>query len=542
MGLTAASTGRQSCCAAGAKHPGCMDGDCRVIALAGNPNVGKSTVFNALTGLHQHTGNWPGKTVGSARGVCRHRGRDYMLVDIPGAYSLTAQSAEEEVARDFLCFGGADAAVVVCDATCLERNMNLVLQILEVTSRVIVCVNLMDEARKKDIHIDLDALSAALGVPCIGASARSGRGLGELMDRAAEMAGAAGALRSHRVRYAEPIERALEPLIGALCAVRSASGCPAFARCCKKQPDARFVAIRLLCGDEAVLAGVDALLEAPLLRQEGVAAALEEARASLLQTGYSTERVRDAVVDAIFQDGAAICAGAVRTGSERHRARQLSIDRVLTGRWTGLPVMLLGLLLVFYLTIAGANLPSALLADALFALQDVLSGLCAAIGMPAWLHGALVFGVYRTLAWVVSVMLPPMAIFFPLFTLLEDLGYLPRVAFNLDNRFRRCAACGKQALTMCMVDNGMRRDRKSRPDRRRGAREIGGDVALVVLSSVLAMKPTNLFLHPSGHRNLPGGKLHAAPHQLHAKRRLLRRGQMLFRRCFSIDSTGQDQL
>lgn len=328
--------------------------------------------------------------------------------------------------------------------------MNLVLQILEVTSRVIVCVNLMDEARKKDIHVDLDALSAALGVPCIGTSARSGRGLGELMDRAAEMAGAPGARRTHRVRYAEPIERALEPLVAALSVVRSASGCPAFACCCKNQPDARFVAIRLLCGDDAVLAGVDALLETPLLGQAGVADALEEARTALADAGYAPERIRDAVVNAIFRDGAAICAGAVRTGSERHRARQQRIDRILTGRWTGLPVMLLGLLLVFYLTIAGANVPSALLADALFALQDVLSGLCAAIGMPAWLHGALVLGVYRTLAWVVSVMLPPMAIFFPLFTLLEDLGYLPRVAFNLDNRFRRCAACGKQALTMCM--------------------------------------------------------------------------------------------
>ena len=209
-------------------------------------------------------------------------------------------------------------------------------------------------------------------------------------------------------------------------------------------------------------------------------------------------------MDAIFQDGAAICAGAVRTGSERHRARQISIDRVLTGRWTGLPVMLLGLMLVFYLTIAGANLPSALLADALFALQDVLSGLCAAIGMPAWLHGALVFGVYRTLAWVVSVMLPPMAIFFPLFTLLEDLGYLPRVAFNLDNRFRRCAACGKQALTMCMVDNGMRK-KKSRPDRRHESRDNCGDPALSIPSSMLPMEQVPLLRRPSGHRNLHGG-------------------------------------
>ena len=135
----------------------------RVIALAGNPNVGKSTVFNALTGLHQHTGNWPGKTVATARGRCRHRGMDYVLVDLPGTYSLMAHSPEEEVARDFFCFGGADGAVVVCDATCLERNLNLVLQVLELQPRTVVCVNLLDEAERKGVRVDLEELSRRWG-------------------------------------------------------------------------------------------------------------------------------------------------------------------------------------------------------------------------------------------------------------------------------------------------------------------------------------------------------------------------------------------
>ena len=184
MGLTAGSTGR------GAADKGLFiqreDGD-KVIALAGNPNVGKSTVFNELTGLNQHTGNWPGKTVTNAQGHYTHKGMHTILVDIPGTYSLMAHSAEEEVARDFICFGGADGVVVVCDATCLERNLNLVLQTMEITDRVVVCVNLMDEAKKKNIRIDFDQLAENLGVPVVGASARSRKGLDELMDTAARV-------------------------------------------------------------------------------------------------------------------------------------------------------------------------------------------------------------------------------------------------------------------------------------------------------------------------------------------------------------------
>ncbi len=181
MGLTAASTGRHAVdngLTIRREKP-----DERVIALAGNPNVGKSTVFNALTGLNQHTGNWPGKTVSNAQGRCVHKGKSYVLVDLPGTYSLLAHSAEEIVARDFLCFGGADAVLVVCDATCLERNLNLVLQTLEITPRVVVCVNLMDEAQKKHIAIDLKKLEKTLGVPVVGTSAREEKGIREALDR-----------------------------------------------------------------------------------------------------------------------------------------------------------------------------------------------------------------------------------------------------------------------------------------------------------------------------------------------------------------------
>lgn len=153
----------------------------RVIALAGNPNVGKSTVFNALTGMKQHTGNWPGKTVENAQGVTKFHGEEYLIYDLPGTYSLISHSKEEEVARDFICFGEHDVVVVVCDAVCLERNLNLVLQVLEITNKVVVCVNLMDEAKKKQIQVDLSKLSKILKVPVVGTSARSKKGLKELM-------------------------------------------------------------------------------------------------------------------------------------------------------------------------------------------------------------------------------------------------------------------------------------------------------------------------------------------------------------------------
>ena len=329
----------------------------RVVALAGNPNVGKSTIFNALTGMRQHTGNWPGKTVATAVGRCRHRGRPLVLVDLPGAYSLDPRSAEEEVARDFLEGGRADAVVAVCDATCLERSLIFVLQVLEHTDRAVVCVNLMDEAARHGLTVDLATLSRILQAPVVGTSAGQKQGLEELLDQVERLSHPARA-PGRRMPQRTPQERA------------------ALAQRC--------------------------------------------------------------------------AAAAVRRERGDPMVRQRRLDRLLTAPGTGIPLMLLLLAAVLWLTIFGANLPSDLLAGLLFPLGEGLRSLMAALGASTSLQSLLVDGVYRVLAWVVSVMLPPMAIFFPLFTLLEDLGYLPRIAFVLDHAFHRAGACGKQALTMCM--------------------------------------------------------------------------------------------
>ena len=400
----------------------------RVAALAGNPNVGKSTVFNALTGLRQHTGNWAGKTVSNAQGYCTFRGHGYVLVDLPGCYSLMAHSAEEEAARDFLCFGGADAAVVVCDATCLERNLNLVLQTIELQPRTVVCVNLMDEAKRRGVAVDLEELHLLFGVPVVGASARSRRGLDHLMASLAQVI-EADAPEPNCVVYPDAVETAVAKLVSILRAD------------CPPQIPPRWLALRLIDGDDSIRAALRTHLGITLAEEEAVDAALE---------GFDRASLCDQIVSAVVRHAERVAAVSVRSMQEKYSRRDQRLDRILTGKLTGFPIMLLMLLVIFWLTISGANHPSALLSEGLFALGEVLRSLCTALVLPGWLISLLIDGAYKTLAWVVSVMLPPMAIFFPLFTLLEDLGYLPRVAFNLDHAFRKCSACGKQALTMCM--------------------------------------------------------------------------------------------
>lgn len=360
--------------------------------------------------------------------------RPYVLVDIPGTYSLMAHSAEEEVARDFICFGGADAVIVVCDATCLERNMNLVLQTLEITGRAVICVNLMDEARRKRIRIDFGLLEKRLGAPVIPVSARGRKGLDALLEAAGRVADLEDA-PARRIRYPQAVEQALAlitPLLDDHC------GLPA-----------RWIALRLLCDDAPL---IDALRQSGVdpLADEAVSVALRQAHEGLEAANVTVEKLGDMVVSSIVLQAEEVCSDAIHFERADYNSFDRRLDRLLTSRATGIPAMLLMLAAVFWLTIVGANQPSQLLSQALFGLQPHLTVFLKTLNAPVWLNGALVDGVYRVLAWVVSVMLPPMAIFFPLFTLLEDSGYLPRVAFNLDRGFQKCSACGKQALTMCM--------------------------------------------------------------------------------------------
>ncbi len=495
-----------------------------VVALAGNPNTGKSTVFNALTGLRQHTGNWPGKTVTRAEGGFEVGGDRFKLVDLPGTYSLLSSSLDEETARDFILFGRPDVTVIVVDATRLERNLNLALQVLEITDRAVVCLNLMDEARRQGLDVDARRLARDLGVPVVATAARSGEGLDELNRTIAEVASGAYRCRPRRVGGRSPALRE---------ATRSLSG--AIQDAFPTLPNPQWVALRLLDGDptlaaavesgslaelvdpevpedaggEAIPVGGDPLLAAgeafraggkglseggevfrpggeafpvdgealttggeaaarsvtepratraaAIEIAESQAAADPAARAAVLElAGQLRWRVgrnfHQALTEAVFAEAARIADRAVTRDGERGRFDfDARLDRLVTSRVFGFPLMLLMLTVVFWLTIAGANVPSSMLATLLIdTVHPLLKQVASAFGLVWWLDGLLIDGVYLATAWVVAVMLPPMAIFFPLFTLLEDFGYLPRVAFNLDRMFHRVGAHGKQALTMAM--------------------------------------------------------------------------------------------
>ncbi|AOY76284.1 ferrous iron transport protein B [Clostridium formicaceticum] len=409
-----------------------------VVALAGNPNTGKSTVFNSLTGLNQHTGNWPGKTVTNAQGRYGHRDKKFVLVDLPGTYSLLANSVEEEVARDFICFGKPQATVVVTDATSLERNLILVLQILEITDKVVLCVNLMDEAKRKGIEVDLKKLSEGLGVPVVGTNARDGVGLEALKDTVYQVALGEVASRTTKIQYGKEIEEILQNVESK---VQEMVG---------GKLNSRWVALQLLNGDISILQSVNTFLQEDTLDSEGLDRCVKELAEFLKKQNMKQEEIQDKIVIAIVKTSEKIHRRVVHVKNEKYNEMDRKIDNILTSRMFGIPIMIALLGMVFWVTIQGANYPSEALASLFFTIEEHLSNLLLGSGVPGWVHGVLVLGIYRTLAWVISVMLPPMAIFFPLFTLMEDLGYLPRVAFNLDNFFKKACAHGKQALTMCM--------------------------------------------------------------------------------------------
>ncbi|RKX35237.1 MAG: ferrous iron transport protein B [Verrucomicrobia bacterium] len=422
-----------------------------VVALAGNPNTGKSTIFNRLTGLRQHTGNWPGKTISRAEGGFSLGDRRYKLVDLPGTYSLLSASPDEEVARDFILFGRPDVTVIVVDATALERNLNLAQQVIQVTERVVVCLNLMDEARMHGISIDIEGLEEALGVPVVPTAARQGQGIPKLLETIEGVA--TGRIQCRPPDWALEVpglEEARNSLVMELDKVY-----PGLAQ-------KNWVALRLLLGDasieEAVQDGrLKELSETITGGTETGSDSIDPSGARLIEEADRLRwsvppRFHDQMVERIYQQSARIADAHTRTAGDSARLRwQQKVDRLLTNRWTGIPVMMLIFAAVLWITIIGANAPSGMLFTLLIGkLHPVLQGAAVWAHLPDWLGGILIDGMYLTTAWVVAVMLPPMAIFFPLFTILEDLGYLPRVAFNLDRIFQAVGAHGKQALTLSM--------------------------------------------------------------------------------------------
>ena len=406
----------------------------KTIAIAGNPNVGKSTVFNALTGLNQHTGNWPGKTVECAQGKYFFNSSEFKLVDLPGTYSLISNSPEEEIARNFICFENPDAVIITLDATCLERSLNLAIQILELTQNAVICLNLIDEATRKKIHIDIDELSMQLGVPVIPTNARKQTGFDDLMRAVEKVSFKKTKTFKIKNDYGEVLEKSLAKI---------ESSTENFE---KSKINSRWISIRFLENNQSFInsiknSGID---------YSEIEYAVKNEYKNLLRKNINTEKIQDIITESLIKRAEKIYNLCVKIENRNYDNADRKIDKILTSKITGFPIMILMLMGIFWITIVGANYPSELIASALFKIQDMLLDLMNSINAPPWLCGVLVEGIYRTLAWVVSVMLPPMAIFFPLFTFLEDIGYLPRVAFNMDSVFRKSGAHGKQALTMCM--------------------------------------------------------------------------------------------
>lgn len=399
------------------------------IALLGNPNVGKSTVFNELTGMNQHTGNWPGKTVELAKGHYTHRYRQNQMIDLPGTYSLLAHSSEEEVTRNYVCFEPCDVCLVICDATVLERNLNLVLQTMEITDHVVLVLNLMDEAKKKNITIDTEKLSKLLKVRVVEMSARNHEGFEDVKEAIEEVGNRVSDAQSTTIRYADDLEHAIE----AVAAVMKT-----------RRLNTRFTALKLLDPE------VDNTLFYEDIENREETKAEVERQIERLKNKDLYERFEDIVVHALHERAREISEECIIFNNASYQNRDMRIDHVVTSKGWGLVWMVVLLSVIFWITISGANVPSEMLSGMFEDLQVWLHHTFASWSMNPYITSFIVDGVVKTCGWVISVMLPPMAIFFPMFTLLEDFGYLPRIAFNLDGFFQKACTCGKQALTMCM--------------------------------------------------------------------------------------------
>lgn len=403
----------------------------KTITLIGNPNVGKSTIFNALTGLNQHTGNWPGKTVEIAYGNFTYNNKTYKITDLPGTYSLFSSSKEEEIASDFICFSKSDLIILVLDSTMLERNLNLATQIIEANKNVLICLNLIDEAKKKNIKINDKLLSQKLKTPVIKMSANDKKSIKKLLNEIDKQIDKK--VNDNIIHYSQKIEDIINKMNITLKKYSN-----------NKLNNFRFYSIKILEQNKNFNKKIYKYLKIDEKNYKKIDEVINNCINYLKENDIID--YQEYIISSIIKNNNNLYNEIVT--NEEYKIPK--IDKILTSKIFGIPIMILFLGLILWITIKGANYPSEILSNLLFKINDLISNFLININTPTIIHDILINGILKTLAWVISVMLPPMAIFFPLFTLLEDCGFLPRIAFNLDKLFSKAKCHGKQALSMCM--------------------------------------------------------------------------------------------